>query len=286
VKPPSAFGPSPWQQTFWDWRAAGNFVCGGAGAGLVVFALLSRSSGLAYAATLLAGLALIGAGLFFVWLEIGRPLRALHVFFNPRSSWMTREAFVAAVLLPLGLAAVFAPAVGALVLLLALAFVYCQSRILQAAKGIPTWREPLLVPLVVLTGLAEGAGLYFVANAQVERVDVWLLLLFAALVVGRQWAAIAHRKRVARQAAPGALAALAVANRVLELAGTWPALIATVLVGGGFVRGAAASLLVAAAGALAALAGAYFKHALITRAGFNQGFALAQLPVRGVDRRA
>ncbi len=41
---------------------------------------------------------------------------------------------------------------------LALVFVYCQGRMLQAARGIPAWREPLLVPLIVVTGLAEGAG--------------------------------------------------------------------------------------------------------------------------------
>jgi phenylacetyl-CoA:acceptor oxidoreductase 26-kDa subunit len=36
------------------------------------------------------------------------------------------------------------------------------------------------------------------------------------------------------------------------------------------------------AGVLAALGGAAFKFMLITRAGFNQGFALTHLPVRGV----
>ena len=36
-------------------------------------------------------LALVAAGLGAVWLEIGRPLRAIHVFFNPCTSWMTRE---------------------------------------------------------------------------------------------------------------------------------------------------------------------------------------------------
>jgi len=35
------------------------------------------------------------------------------------------------------------------------------------------------------------------------------------------------------------------------------------------------------AGLLAALGGATFKFMLITRAGFNQGFALTHLPVRG-----
>ena len=34
----------------------------------------------------------------------------------------------------------------------------------------------------------------------------------------------------------------------------------------------------------AVAAGGWFKFTLITRAGFNQGFALARLPVRGVRR--
>ena len=44
------------------------------------------------------------------------------------------------------------------------------------------------------------------------------------------------------------------------------------------------TLLLAPAGLLAAAAGAWVKCALITRAGFNQGFALTHLPVRGVRR--
>src|SRR5450631_3526182 len=151
-----SFGPAPWQQTNWDWRAAGNFICGGAGAGLIVLAALSGAVEPAFTKLVLAGLALVGLGLFCVWLEIGRPLRALHVFFNPRTSWMSREAIVATLLMPVAhVAATGLPGFEWLAAALALAFVYCQSRILNAAKGIPTWREPLLVPLIVLTGLAE-----------------------------------------------------------------------------------------------------------------------------------
>jgi phenylacetyl-CoA:acceptor oxidoreductase subunit 2 len=43
--------------------------------------------------------------------------------------------------------------------------------------------------------------------------------------------------------------------------------------------------LAAVGGLGAALAGAWFKHTLVTRAGFNQGFALLHLPVRGVPHR-
>ncbi len=43
-------------------------------------------------------MAFVGAGLFCVWLEIGRPWRFLNVFRHPARSWMTREAIIAIVL--------------------------------------------------------------------------------------------------------------------------------------------------------------------------------------------
>ena len=57
-----SFGPKPWQQTSWDWRAAGNFIGGGAGTGLIVTTALSGAQGTAAAVLLLAGLALVGLG--------------------------------------------------------------------------------------------------------------------------------------------------------------------------------------------------------------------------------
>ncbi|MFZ5539390.1 MAG: phenylacetyl-CoA:acceptor oxidoreductase, partial [Pseudomonadota bacterium] len=55
------------------------------------------------------------------------------------------------------------------------------------------------------------------------------------------------------------------------------ALLVAVLAAGWAADGALAAL----AGLAAALAGAFVKFTLITRAGFNQGFALPRLPVRG-----
>jgi hypothetical protein len=57
-----SFGPNPWQQTSWDWRAAGNFIGGGAGTGLIMFTALSGVQGTVAAVLLLAGLALVGSG--------------------------------------------------------------------------------------------------------------------------------------------------------------------------------------------------------------------------------
>lgn len=279
------YGPDPWQQTQWDWRAAGNFVCGGAGAGLIVLGVVSGAQGLARVTLLLAGLALIGAGLLCVWLEIGRPLRALHVFFNPRTSWMTREAFVAALLMPVGLAT----ALGllefrGLAALLALAFVYCQARIVQGAKGIPAWREPLIVPLLVLTGLVEGAGLLLVVLPGDAARQPLLIALIGVLVLARALLWPVYRRRLAAIAAPRALAALDAAGNWLQHTGSIVALLLIALATSGVAGELLRAVLLAFAGLLIAATGAWLKFTLITRAGFNQGFALVHLPVRGVRR--
>jgi phenylacetyl-CoA:acceptor oxidoreductase 26-kDa subunit len=277
-----SYGPNPWQQAHWDWRAAGNFMFGGAGAGLLAFTVLAGVQGLAGSLLVLAGMALIGLGLFCVWLEIGRPWRAINVFRRPGSSWMTREALVAPLVFALGLGVAaglwaWAP----LLLLAALGFVYCQARIVQAGKGIPAWREPLTIWLLVLTGLAEGAGLFWVAGVAPARSMPLLALVFALPVLGRWLVWRAWRQRLGASAVPAALAVIDAAGRGVQwLGGALP--IALALLAATGVPGA--PLLLAAAGLCAAGAGAYFKFTLITRAAFNQGFRLERLPVRGVPR--
>jgi phenylacetyl-CoA:acceptor oxidoreductase subunit 2 len=223
--------------------------------------------------------------LLCVWFELGRPLRALNVFLNPRTSWMARESIAATLLFPVGLAAAFAmPELLWLAALLALAFVYCQGRMLQAAKGIVAWREPMLVPLMVVTGLTEGAGLYWLLSAAQSQSVPGSLLLFGALMLLRYVLWRAWRARLAAHAAPRALAAIDAAGRVLLVVGTLLplALIATAAL---LPAGSSSTALAAAAGALAAVCGAWFKFTLVRRGGFNQGFALAHLPVRGARRQ-
>jgi phenylacetyl-CoA:acceptor oxidoreductase subunit 2 len=277
-----SFGPAPWQQTNWDARAAGNFICGGAGGGLIVFAAISGAGGAALAALLLGGLALVGTGLFCVWLEIGRPLRALHVFFNARSSWMTREAFTATLLFPVGIGATLAvPGCKWAAALLALAFIYCQGRMVQAARGIPAWREPLVALLFVATGLVEGGGVFFLTAPLHQAATQALVVLWGALLFGRMLAWLAYRRRLAAVAAPRAKAALDRAGWVLLVGGTLVPLALIAAVFAGASAGDRTSVAAAIAGLAAAAAGAYAKYTIVVRAGFNQGFALTQLPVRG-----
>lgn len=274
-------GPAPRQQYQWDWRAAGNFMCGGAGAGLLLFVQLSGLKGTAAAVLTLGGLGLVGLGLFCVWLEIGRPLRAMNVMFNPRTSWMSREALASVLLFALGLGWLAGLAAwGWLLAATALVFLYCQARIVQAAKGIPTWRDPMTVPLLVATGLAEGAGLFWIVAAW-QFTGGAAAALFGALVIARWLVWRAWRAGIGSAPAP-ALAAIDRGGAAFQWGGgAVPLALIAVAV---LVPGPWSAALLAAAGAAVAATGAAFKFTLITRAAYYQGFSLARLPVRGVPR--
>ena len=274
------FGPKPWHQTNWDFRAALNFILGGAGAGLLVVAAFSGLAGDALRIEILLGMALIGAGLISVWFEIGRPLRALNVGFNPFTSWMTRESFAAGAVFALGLAAAWlgsrpwaqAAALAALI------FAYCQGRILQGAKGIPAWRVPALGWLNFTTALTEGAGLFVALAALFDTPAKGVLAYFSLALIARGFAWSIYRGSVAKSAARPALAALDRAGKILIQFGT-VAPLALLLLGLFAADVAAIALLLAGVAALAT--GWQFKFVLIMRAAYNQGFALPHLPVRG-----
>ena len=279
------YGPDPWQQTQWDWRAALNVACGGAGSGLIVNAAWAAAPGADPASLLLIGLALVGVGLGCVWLEIGRPWRALNVFINPRTSWMTREAYAAALLTALTLAAA-AGRHGALGLAgaVALLFAYCQARMVNSARGIPAWRQPMLVPVLLGTALAEGAALLLIIRPTDAAGRPLLMTAFGVLVVLRAIAWWFYRSRLERVVAPPALRALDAAGRVLVLIGTTLPLLLLIGLAASGAAGAGAVLTVALAGVLVLASGLWFKYSLITRAGYNQGFALVHMPVRGTAR--
>jgi phenylacetyl-CoA:acceptor oxidoreductase subunit 2 len=241
-----------WLQRHWDARAAANFMLGGAGSGLMVAALFVAGP----AIPVILSLVLIASGLTAVWLETGRKLRALHVFFNPFTSWMTRESFAALLVFPLGIGAIFVPAALPFAAAAAAAFLYCQARILRASKGIPAWRAPQVVPLIVLTGLAEGTGIALIFSS-----NTLLLIVFSVAVIGRVIAWWRYRAAVRT-------GALEVPGKALVWIGTVAAL-------------ALVFVVPPLAGLAALAAGAWLKFALVTRASFNQGFSLPHLPVRG-----
>ncbi|HJV24857.1 MAG TPA: DmsC/YnfH family molybdoenzyme membrane anchor subunit [Aromatoleum sp.] len=274
----------PHQQHNWDWRAASNFIAGGAGGGLLAFAAFASLWGVDVRALLVAGMALIGTGLTCVWFEIGKPWRALNVYRHLATSWMTREAAVAPFVFGSGVLAL-ATGQSLFVLLTGVfgaCFVYAQARILAADKGIPAWRHPRCMPLIAATGFAEGASLLAVAApfvipqvaGQIAVATGVLVLLLARVLLWRNYLA-----GLRTDGAPeGSLRALSSINgRFLTYGNLLPAILLLVGVLGAPLAGAALAI-----AGLAAVAGGWlFKYTLVRRAAFTQGFALPHLPVRG-----
>lgn len=270
---------APWRQTYWDWRAAGNFIFGGAGSGTLFY-----TAAVPGAPPILGpiGAALVAGGLLCVWFEIGRPWRALNVFRRPGTSWMTREALIAPWLLAAGVLELspWRPWARLAAAALALAYVYSQARILQAARGIPAWRHPRTVPLMIDTGLAEGAGIGVLIGCLAAPASTlqsgagWLLTAFLLLRVTAVWW---YRAGLRRDGAPQSL--------LRDLSRYAPKLLTldACAIAAGLAHAAWPynALSLEAAAVLAVGAGWWWKYTLGVRLSYNQGFALPMTPVRG-----
>ena len=281
------------RQAHWDLRAAGNFIGGGTGCGLVLACALAVLLGAPLPRLALAlGAVCIAAGLTLVWLEIGKPWRALHVFFHPQTSWMTREGILAGPLLaacalawwfgqPLWLAGA-AP--------LAAGFLYSQARILRAARAIPAWSNPSLVPLIIATGLAEGLGAYVALSALAalatsagDTADAASLpLVLAALAAGVAREGLRGRYRRALHTARAPQPTLAWFDRTEVRVLQALRVVSTGLLALGLAVPDGWALAALALGGLLAVAGGWgFKVVLITRAAYTRGAAITHTPTRG-----
>lgn len=274
-------GVAPAQQGNWDWRAAGNFIGGGTGTGFLLVAALVAMGGLPVWPLALIGLAFVGGGLFCVWLEVGRPWRAMNVFFHPQTSWMSREAVVAVPLFGVGGLALLLnepwPLLAAAVL--GMLFLFAQANILQAAKGIPAWREPLIVPFIISTGIAEGGGLLLALLAAAGVVPVWLppVFLFAVIVRFVWWRM--YLARLFEGVAPMATRRTA---RALNKPFFWAGHVApSLLLALGLAVPPAGAPAFILAGLAVMLAGWWIKLAIVTRLAHEQGFAIPVSPRRG-----
>lgn len=264
-----------YRQRYWDLRAAGNFIAGGTGTGLVFVSALAFATGQNVLVPLLLGLALVGLGLSLVWLEIGKPWRAFNVFFHPQTSWMTREGMLATPLFAAGLAAALGFAPGfAIAAVLAAGFLYCQARMLRASRAIPAWSHPRIVPLILLTGLAEGAGAYLVLGEPTRPFIVLALVAASAREIVRE---LYRRGLIAAAAPEGTLAWF---RRPEERALQTLRIAAMVLLALGLVGNTLSATI---GGVLAALTGWGFKAILVTRAAYTRGLRIPRTPTRGRD---
>ena len=280
-------------QRYWDIRAACNFIGGGTGTGLLVFAAVGATVGLPYFMPAFFGLAFVALGLMMVWFEIGKPWRAFNVFLRPRTSWMSRESIAAVSLFVIGAVAVgsawpgvqlpwtmSSPVVPALLTaLVALGFLACQLGMLYAVRGIPAWRERTMMLLVGLSGLAEGLGLYLIFMALLGRLLPSVLIIALGLIIARALAwqlylTALDRSRVPRQTL---VAFDRMRNGFLLVGHGLPGVLIVVALLWPDQAGPMAVL----AGACVTLAGWLLKLVLITRAAQTRGTSLPVVPVRG-----
>jgi phenylacetyl-CoA:acceptor oxidoreductase subunit 1 len=277
-------GVEPWHQPHWDWKAAANFLCGGAGAGLFMFAAVASLKGAPMRPVALLALALIATGLAILMFKIGRPRRFVYVLLQPWRSWMTREAWVAAAFFPVALTALWLDnaALALAAAAFGLAFLFCQAMILKAAKGVPIWRARNVVPLMISTGLTEGGGLFLCAAAlwPLPGLGIFPAAAFVAmLAAARAWEWRCYFTHLTKDGAPARSLEILIGCRSWFLAVGFVA--PTVLIALGFMLPDLAELFFAIAGLMVFAAGWVLKFTMITRAAYNQGFALPHTPVRG-----
>ena len=277
-------GVEPWHQKHWDWKASGNFLCGGAGTGLFAFTSIAGLNDSAIVVPGLAALALIACGLTLLMFKIGRPLRFIYVLRQPQRSWMSREAWVAGLLFPLALFALWFghPMVLLAAAMVGLLFLFCQGMILEQSKGIPAWRAPRVIALIMATGLAEGCGLFLLLAAflpALGSVAKPMAIALAVLAAIRVWTWWRYLNALESEGAPTRTLEIFSACRFWFFAAGLVLPVALVAVG--LLLPAAGAALFALAGFAVFATGWALKFILITRAAYNQGFALPHTPVRG-----
>ena len=250
---------------------------GGTGGALILMAAIAAWPGTPTLIIGLAALVFVGMGLFLVWLEIGRPWRFLHVFFHPQTSWMTREASVSVLLFATTFMGVLmqAPTLLAAAGLLGFLFLYCQGRILKASKGIPAWREPAVVPLIISTGLTEGTAILTILLIFSNAEQMWLLYLLMGLLGCRLVSWQHYRQQLVVNNAPrGALKILDGINRPHVILGNALPLLLLVTI---IVLPALLGPLALLACILATASGWLMKFTIIGKASKVQGYALGKL---------
>jgi phenylacetyl-CoA:acceptor oxidoreductase subunit 2 len=187
---------------------------------------------------------------------------------------MTREAMLAPPLMAAGAAAVVLDIrFVILAALLAAGFLYCQARMLYAARGIPAWCQKEVVPLILVTGVAEGTGLFLaIAGAPAAMIAAALCAAILREVVREL-----YRRGLNRTKAPaGTLAWFSLREEKILTAARYVTIALLALALAGWTTAALGGL-------MAVATGWGLKVMLITRAAFTRGHVIKHTPARGRD---
>ena len=281
------------RQTFWDMRAAMNFILGGIGSGAIVMtylvSLITSMSNAELTRINLISVIVIAFGLFFVWLKIGRKLRAPLAILRPQTSWMSREIYaVGLIFLSTGLEFFYTNHIlNVTTVIGAAAFLYCQGRILHSGKGIPSWRVDQMPLMLIATGLLEGICLFVLissifgteisGNSPILPITILLILLNSFL-----WRRYLRNLKlwgigpIDRDILSKVTPKLYIIGHILPL----------ILFGSIFLNISSLSVLAQIASFLAIMGGVLWKAIVITQACHMQNFSLSKLPQRGSGKFA
>ncbi len=285
------------RQHYWDFKAAMNFGLGGLASGFAFIAWLAHMI-IGFSDRALGGLfalagAIMAVGLFFVFLKIHRKARFMNVMLRPGTSWMTRETYCVALIMPAILLDLIWPNAlfHALVGLGAFGFLVCQAQILYRARGIPAWRAPLMPWMLMATGLLEGLGLLAILAvawgqaASAAPVD-WLAFTGIVLTLANAGLWFGYRSTAAAHGIPplARREIEAVTGTVMVMGHACPLLFFGLAAWVGDGTGALVPL--ALGGTTAIAGGLIWKFKVIIEASYFQGFALPRAPTRGSGDRA
>jgi len=275
------------RQQFWDWRAAMNWMLGGLSSGFAVvlyaFYLAGSIEAEVLARTNLIAMSLMTAGLFSVFLKLGRPERAWRAILRPQSSWMTRELYTVALFFPaVGAGYLWqSPIAFAVTAFAAAAFLFCQAQILYKARGIPAWRTPLIPLMIVASGLLEGVGLlaFMIGLPQGFPMPLGgVAMTGIALIIVNSVLWRSYREGANKYAPPLARDAIAECDQAIRYgAQLVPAILFLLTILFPIIP---LSIFTIAGVALIG-GGAFWKWTVILRAGYFEGYHLQKTPQRG-----
>ena len=188
---------------------------------IVIFTVLS-GAGLGLAAMLAAlgfgdsektlwtaavlSLLLMAGGLSASVGHLANPKNAWRAFMRVKTSWLSREAVLAAVFFPLFLLWVylandggfFAELLRVGLVIIALLTVFCTAMIYQSLKPIPQWHHPLTAVSYLLLALASGALLLSIISAAFDVVASSATVMTMCWAIAAALAKAAHYWRIGK----------------------------------------------------------------------------------------
>jgi DMSO reductase anchor subunit len=186
----------PLKQGVWGWPAVVNFVLGGTGAGMFIVGGLigffdkNLLNVVPYKDFGLYSACLAGVGLAAPGIEAGRPLRAIYLLSNLRTSWMSRETLLGILFVGFALADWHfrASLLGGLAAVAAVGFLISQGFVIFGARGVKSWNVGVIPLLFLTSGLVLGSGLLLLsASLNLSVLDETVLITAIAILVVNLW---------------------------------------------------------------------------------------------------